>query len=162
MQYWKSYTLFCCRLIWGATSDWWINYRDHRVSSALSFIGGVYIGAKSVAWHKFDMVWLYRSPISAGRRGVFYSFKWFLPAFAALRGGGGGAQHPVFATHIPPLLSMPSHLRVTKRHCVPSSLTLLFLFSVLQVHVCLHLYSLKGVGRGGGGGGGKGGHNHKT
>ncbi len=29
-----------------------------------------------------------------GRRGVFYSFKWFLPAFAALIGGGGG-QRPV-------------------------------------------------------------------
>ena len=28
-----------------------------------------------------------------GRRGVhvFYSFKWFLPAFAALIGGGGGS-----------------------------------------------------------------------
>jgi hypothetical protein len=26
-----------------------------------------------------------------GRRGVFYSFKWFLPVFASLRGGGGGS-----------------------------------------------------------------------
>jgi hypothetical protein len=34
------------------------------------------------------MVWLYRSPIPVGRRGVFYLFKFFLPAFAALRGGG--------------------------------------------------------------------------
>jgi hypothetical protein len=31
------------------------------------------------------MVWLYRSPIPVGRRGVFYSFKLFLPDFAALR-----------------------------------------------------------------------------
>jgi hypothetical protein len=44
---------------------------------------------KSAAWHKFDMVWLYWLPIPVGRRGVFYSFKWFLPAFAALREGGG-------------------------------------------------------------------------
>ncbi len=29
---------------------------------------------KSAAWHKFDMVWLYRSPIPVGRRRVFYSF----------------------------------------------------------------------------------------
>ncbi len=49
---------------------------------------------KSAAWHKFDMVRLYRTPIPVGRRGVFYSFKWFLPAFAALREAGGG-QHPV-------------------------------------------------------------------
>jgi hypothetical protein len=28
-----------------------------------------------------------------GRRGVFFSFKLCIPAFAALRGGGG--QHPV-------------------------------------------------------------------
>jgi hypothetical protein len=34
--------------------------------------------------------------ISVGRRGVFYSFKLFLPAFAALIGKGGGGQHPWF------------------------------------------------------------------
>ncbi len=47
----------------------------------------------SAAWHKFDMAWLNRLLIPVGRRGYIYSFKWFLPAFAALRGGGG--QHPV-------------------------------------------------------------------
>ncbi len=36
------------------------------------------------------MVWLYRSPIPVRRRGVYFSFKCFLPAFAALRGRGGG------------------------------------------------------------------------
>ncbi len=36
------------------------------------------------------MVWLYWSPIPVGRRGVFSSFKWFLPAFATRRGRGGG------------------------------------------------------------------------
>ncbi len=41
---------------------------------------------KSVAWHKFDLAWLYRSPIPVGRRGYF--IKWFQPAFAVLRGGG--------------------------------------------------------------------------
>ncbi len=30
---------------------------------------------KSIAWQKFYMGWLYRSPIPVGRRGVFYSFK---------------------------------------------------------------------------------------
>ncbi len=37
------------------------------------------------------MVWIYRSPIPVVRRGVFYSSKWFLPAFAALRGRGRGS-----------------------------------------------------------------------
>jgi hypothetical protein len=38
------------------------------------------------------MVWLYRSPIPVGRRGVLFSFKLFLPAFATHtgRGEGGG------------------------------------------------------------------------
>jgi hypothetical protein len=40
------------------------------------------------------MVWLYRSPILVERKGVFYSYKLFLPAFAVLREGGGG-QHPM-------------------------------------------------------------------
>jgi hypothetical protein len=34
------------------------------------------------------MVCLYRSPISVGRMGIFFSFKLCLPAFAAIRGGG--------------------------------------------------------------------------
>ncbi len=41
------------------------------------------------------MVWLYRSPIPKGRRGVIYSFKWILTAVAALRRREGGGQHPV-------------------------------------------------------------------
>jgi hypothetical protein len=36
------------------------------------------------------MVWLYRSIIPMGRRGVISSFKWFLPTFPARRGRGGG------------------------------------------------------------------------
>ncbi len=39
-----------------------------------------------------DMVWLHRSSIPVGRRGAFYLFKLFLPAFAALRGRGGGGE----------------------------------------------------------------------
>ncbi len=35
------------------------------------------------------MVWLYRSPIPAGRRVVISSFKWLLPTYAPLRGGWG-------------------------------------------------------------------------
>ncbi len=40
---------------------------DHWVSSALSFIGGVHSHRReSAAWNKFDMVWLYRSPVPVG------------------------------------------------------------------------------------------------
>jgi hypothetical protein len=35
-----------------------------------SFIGGVHIGARALHVVKFDMVWLQRSPIPVGRRGV--------------------------------------------------------------------------------------------
>jgi hypothetical protein len=70
----------------------------HRVSSALSFVGGVHIGLELAAWHKFEMVWLYRSPIPVGRRGIFIARS---DDLASLRcayrkaGGGGGGQHPV-------------------------------------------------------------------
>ncbi len=40
----------------------------------------------NAACPKFDMVWLYRSPIPVGRRGIISSFKFFLPAFATRRG----------------------------------------------------------------------------
>ncbi len=54
---------------------------------------------KSAACPKFDMVWLYLSPIPVGRRWVISSFKWFLPAFATRRGGEEG-RHPVNRIHI--------------------------------------------------------------
>jgi hypothetical protein len=39
-------------------------------SSALSFMGEVFIGARALhACPEFDKVWLYRPPISVGRRG---------------------------------------------------------------------------------------------
>ncbi len=38
------------------------------------------------------MVWLYRSPIPVGRRGVISSVKCFLPAFATLEEKGGGEE----------------------------------------------------------------------
>jgi hypothetical protein len=43
--------------------------------------------------------WLNCSPIPGGKRGAFYSFILFLPAIAALRGGGG--QYPVISTSLP-------------------------------------------------------------
>ncbi len=43
---------------------------------------------KRAACSKFDMVWLYRSPFSVGRRGVISSLKCFLPAFTTRRGRG--------------------------------------------------------------------------
>ncbi len=65
------------------------------VSSALSFLVGSSHRRKSAACPKFDVVWLYRSPIPVGRRGVISSFKWFLPVFATRRGREGEGQHPV-------------------------------------------------------------------
>jgi hypothetical protein len=60
------------------------------LSSALSLIRGVPIDSRALLdKHIFDMVWLYHSPISVGRKGVFYSFKLFLPAVAVLRRRGG-------------------------------------------------------------------------
>ncbi len=47
----------------------------------------------SAAWYKFDIIWLYCSPIPVRRRGVFNLFEWFLPAFPALWGGGGCLSH---------------------------------------------------------------------
>ncbi len=65
------------------------------VSSAI-LLGGVHIGARPLL--DLNFIWrLYRSPIVVERRGVFYSFKWFLPALAAVRGGG---QHPVDAAQV--------------------------------------------------------------
>ncbi len=45
---------------------------------------------KSAACHLIDIVWLYCISLAypSGGRGIFYKFKRFLPAFAALRGEG--------------------------------------------------------------------------
>ncbi len=43
------------------------------------------------------MVWVHRSPVSVGKRGVISSFKLFLPVFATHR-GRGGTQPPVVMT----------------------------------------------------------------
>ncbi len=61
-------------------------------------IEGVHIGARALLDIKLQWFGLYRSPVPVGRRGVIYFFKWFLPAVAALRGGGG--QHPVIWTQL--------------------------------------------------------------
>ncbi len=72
-----------------------INYRAPGDSSALSFIGGIHIG-KSAACLKFDMVWLYRSPIPVrGGEGVISSFKLFLLSLLrVVKGGGVGTLWP--------------------------------------------------------------------
>ncbi len=64
------------------------------VSSALVYMRSSH-RRKSAACPKFDMVWLHRSPIPVGRRGVISSFKWFLPAIATRRGRGGEVRHSV-------------------------------------------------------------------
>jgi hypothetical protein len=65
---------------------------------------------KSVAWNKFDIVWLYRSPISEGRKGVIISFKGFLSAFAAF--GGRGSAPCVANTQ---LCSLPLRTYFSRR-----------------------------------------------
>jgi hypothetical protein len=52
---------------------------------ALSFIVRVHFGARALLGLAISPAY-----ISVGRREVFYSFKLFLPAFAALIGKGGG------------------------------------------------------------------------
>ena len=47
------------------------------------------------------MVWLNLSPIPVGRRGIIYSFIWFLLVFATRRGGGGRSRRPVSQRHLP-------------------------------------------------------------
>ncbi len=37
-------------------------------------------------------VWLYRSPVPVGIRGVFIKFTWFLPALVTPKRGGGGRE----------------------------------------------------------------------
>jgi hypothetical protein len=57
------------------------------------------------------MVWQYHPPIPVGRRGLFYSFKLFLPACTTLKGGGGGSAHwappPHLSSRVPSLLFLP-------------------------------------------------------
>jgi hypothetical protein len=54
---------------------------------------------KSAAIHIIVIGWLYRSPMPEGRRGVFYLFKLFLPAFAEPREEGSWGGKPcVFVT----------------------------------------------------------------
>ncbi len=79
--------------------DFWALYRVYkyglRVSSALSFIGGVHIDARAL--HVPNCYGLAKIARLSQRRGVNSSFKWFLPVFATRkeRAGGGGYQHPV-------------------------------------------------------------------
>ncbi len=48
---------------------------------------------KGAASHIIDMVWLCRSPLPVGRKGVFYLFIRILPALAALRERGEERQY---------------------------------------------------------------------
>ena len=45
------------------------------------------------------MVWLYRSPIPVGRRGVISSIKLFLPAFHRVEEGGGVGVGTLWSVH---------------------------------------------------------------
>ncbi len=53
---------------------------------------------QSAAWHKFDMVWLHRSPIPEGGGGYFTRSNDFYMSSLHLEEGGGG-QHPVPKTY---------------------------------------------------------------
>ncbi len=59
----------------------------------------VMVDKEGAARHILDVVWLIRSPMSVGRRGIFYLSKLFIytcllpiyiPAYTAPGGGGGG------------------------------------------------------------------------
>jgi hypothetical protein len=63
------------------------------------------------------MVLLYHSVIPVGSRAVFYSFKLFLPAFAALRGRGRGS-----APCVP--------LHISYCFCITPSLALLYQYQI--------------------------------
>ena len=76
-------------------NDW---YRGPTELVQLSAYRGSSHRRKGAARNIIDMVWLYRSPILVGRKGVFYLFNWFLTAFAVPRGRGRGSQHPVVGT----------------------------------------------------------------
>jgi hypothetical protein len=67
-------------------SEKWINLREHQVGSTLSFIGGLYIGARALL--DINLVWfgisLACSSWEKGCFAIFYSFKLFLPSTATL------------------------------------------------------------------------------
>ena len=63
------------------------------------------------------MVLLHRSPISVGRRGVFYSFKWFLPPWR--KWGGGGVRHPLHVHHRPASGDQPAFQLSGLPTCLP-------------------------------------------
>jgi hypothetical protein len=69
-------------------SEYWINLRAPWVISALSFIGGVHIGARAL--HVLIRYGLVVSlPYSSGEEGIISSFIWFLPAFPRVEEGEG-------------------------------------------------------------------------
>ncbi len=55
---------------------------------------------KSAAWPSIDMVCLYHSPISVGRRGGNLLVQIISTCRHGLRGGGGAGQHPVVCPHV--------------------------------------------------------------
>ncbi len=72
-------------------SGYWINWRAPRDSSALSFTEGFHTGTRAL--HVLNLIWFgwiaRLSPWGKGEN--FSSFKWFLPAFPRVVGGGGSA-----------------------------------------------------------------------
>ena len=76
--------------------DTWFKLREIillicTMATALSFIGGVHIGARALLDPKLIWFGLYHSPIPVGRRGVIYLFKLFLPDATGLEEGGRGS-----------------------------------------------------------------------
>ncbi len=89
------------------------------------------------------MVWLNRSPIPVGRRGVISSFKWFLHAFAT-RWGRGVGRYPV-TTPPPPALPQPPFVFPSWSMDISfkDDVTVIFVLGVSfidskhEVHICL-------------------------
>ncbi len=125
----KRCSLFCCH-IWVLES----NELTRGVSSALSFIGRVFIGVIALL-DKFDKVWLHRSPFLLGRMGgvLFVQMITTCLSWVQRKGLGRGVSNLCLGhTNTPP----PPSPKLTKRQWHPLPSLLLFLPSGRYMFAC--------------------------
>jgi hypothetical protein len=96
------------------------------------------------------MVWLYCSPIPVGRRGV-YSFKWFSPVSATLRGGAWGAapwRYHILSWKIMwffqlgPKFPEPTHTDILYKLSISTQILHVFMTKLEQDHRFRSLYEV--------------------
>ncbi len=77
-------------VIWSGAplTPWWRPTTGPLSLFKISLIGGIQIGARALLNNNCSLAISPAYP--CGEKGVFYLFKWFLPAFAAPVGTGGG------------------------------------------------------------------------